>query len=48
MSDLLERMAGDRDLPAAARATDGEVLLRGLLPDAWLSRHPAKRLPPAR
>ncbi len=32
----------------AARATDGEEILRGLLPDAWISRHPAKRLPPAR
>ncbi len=48
MGDLLERMAEYRHLPAAARATDGEVLLRGLLPDAWLSRHPAKRLPLAR
>ncbi|MFO0895474.1 MAG: hypothetical protein U0574_11040 [Phycisphaerales bacterium] len=41
MSDLLERMAGDRDLPAAARATDGEEILRGSLQDAWISRHPA-------
>lgn len=32
-------------LPAAARATDGEVILRVLLPDAWISYRPAKRPP---
>lgn len=48
MSDVLTKLVAYRDLAAERKASEGEALLRDLLPDAWLKSNPTKRLALAR
>ena len=48
VSDLLTRLTKYRDMTPERRATDGERLLRELLPDVWVKSDPEKRLALAR
>jgi transposase len=44
VSELLTKLAEYRDMTAERKAAEGEAFLRELLPAAWLTRHPEKRL----
>jgi hypothetical protein len=46
--DVLTKLAAYRDLASERTSSDGEVILRELLPAAWVTRNPDRRLSLAR
>lgn len=48
VSDVLMKLAAYRDMTVERKASEGEAILRELLPAAWLTANPTKRLGLAR